>query len=248
MKIATWNVDRVSPGYGARSERIRRAIEDVETDVWVLTETHPDFTPGDGFERAAVSATAPDRKGVQCWVAIWVRKDWDSAELTLTGQPERSAACLLRRTIGKPIIIFGCVLPWRSDVRHSVLRGGEAFAHAIEAHSADWNHLRMKHPEAVFCLAGDLNQELNANGPVGTKRGRDALDEALGLGDRDIECITGGDLDPLVAKGWPASIDHIAIGPGLQIVPNSHYIWPDHYPLQKTMSDHHGVRVELTDT
>jgi hypothetical protein len=245
MKIATWNVDRVRPGNGARSERIRRAIAEVDADVWVLTETHPDFTPGEGFATAAVSASAPDRKGAECWVAIWVRRDWASEEFTLSGQPERSAASLLRRTNGKPIIIFGCVLPWRSDVRHSVVRGGAAFAHAIEAQSADWDLLRTKHRDAVFCLAGDLNQELTANGSVGTKRGREALVEALGR--RDLVCITGGDLDPLVARGWPASIDHIAIGPGIQVIPNSHHVWPNQYPLHRNMPDHHGVRVELTE-
>ena len=246
MKIATWNVDCVRPGHGARSERIRRAIEEVDTEVWVLTETHPDFSPGDGFRRAAVSASAPDRKGGECWVAIWVLSAWASEALTLKGQPERSAACLLRRTKGKPIIMFGCVLPWRSDVRHPVLRGGEAFAHAIGVQSADWDLLCKEHRDAAFCLAGDLNQELDANGPVGTDQGRDALVKALER--RNLVCKTGGESDPLVAKGWPASIDHIAIGPGLQIVPHSHHVWPNQYPLHQNMPDHHGVRVELTDT
>lgn len=245
MKIATWNVDRACPGNGARAGRIRRAIAEIEADVWVLTETHPDFTPGEGFARAAVSAGAPDREGTECWVAIWVRRDLASKDLTLSGQPERSAASLLSGTNGSPVIVFGSVLPWRADVRDSERRGGAAFAHAIEAQSADWDLLCKEHSDAVFCLAGDFNQELNANGPVGTKRGREALVEAFGR--RDLVCVTGGDLDPLVARGWPASIDHIVIGPGLQVIPDSHRVWPNQYPLHKNMPDHHGFCVELTE-
>ena len=73
MKIATWNLDRVRPGLGARSARIREALGHIDADVWVLTESHPQFAPAAEYRHISMSAQAPDRVHGGCWVTIWVR-------------------------------------------------------------------------------------------------------------------------------------------------------------------------------
>lgn len=70
--------------------------------------------------------------------------------------------------------------------------------------------------------------------------GRDAFDgtlEALGL-----SCVTGGVHDPLLARGWPTNIDHILLSRGLR-ADAAVEIWPEHFPLSRKLSDHHGVCV-----
>lgn len=245
MRIATWNVECVRPGDGARTRRIRQAIDGVGADVWVLTETHPDFSPGDGYQRGAFSTTAPDRTSGDCWVAVWVRKDWSATPLQLHGRPERSAAVRVDRNPQRPLLIFGSVLPWRTDRRHERRRGGAAFVDALSAQTSDWDRLREAHPDAAFCLAGDLNQELSANGPTGTKAGRAALIAALSA--RRLTSVTAGDFDPLLRQGRGPSIDHVVIGEGLHCLTDSHRTWPDVWPLPKSMPDHYGVSVDVAD-
>jgi hypothetical protein len=59
MRIATWNLQRVRPGVGVRSQRFRDAISSIDPDVWVLTESHADFVPASGYVRHAMSADLP---------------------------------------------------------------------------------------------------------------------------------------------------------------------------------------------
>jgi hypothetical protein len=84
MKIATWNLAGVRPGLGARSARIREALGHIDADVWVLTESHPEFAPAAECRQVATSAQAPDRGHGGCWVAIWTR-DGIPAEASVAG-------------------------------------------------------------------------------------------------------------------------------------------------------------------
>jgi len=241
MKIATWNLDCVRPGVGARSARIREALGQVDADVWVLTESHPEFAPADQYERIAVSAPAPDRVNGGCWVAIWVRQGIPAEALVLTGEPERAAGVRIARQAGQSLFVFGTVLPWRGDTRHAKYSGGRAFERALTAQATDWDAARAQSEE--LCIAGDFNQELTANGPVGTRVGREALERILTQ--RGLSCVTGGNHDPLLARGWRANIDHIVLSPGLSATEAT--IWPEQFPLPKTLSDHHGVWVSVAD-
>ena len=111
MRIATWNLERVRPGAGVRSQRIRDAIAGIDPDVWVLTESHADFVPAPGYVRHAVSAEAPDRGGGERWVVIWARDGVDAQPLAVTGEPERAAAVQINRPDCAPLLVFGTVLP-----------------------------------------------------------------------------------------------------------------------------------------
>lgn len=242
MKIATWNLERVRPGSGERTRRIGAAIADVEADLWVLTETHRLFAPGSGYREVAFSSAANDREEGEQWVSIWVRSEIGAVALEVVGEPERSAAARIVFDGGGHLIVFGTVLPWRSDTA-TELRGAAKFERSLAAQVGDWERLRALYPDDSFCLAGDFNQELLSNRPVGTRRGRAALVAALHT--HSLVAVTGGEHDPLLARGWGESIDHIVLDRALAATAKVVALWPDEFPLPQGMPDHYGVCVEF---
>jgi hypothetical protein len=244
MKFATWNLERVRPGVGVRSERIRGAIASVDADVWILTETHSRFELPDPFVGVAASAPAVDRKDGEQWVSIWARRELGAQPLAVTGEPGRSAALLIPRSRGDALLVFGTVLPWRGD-RTTPLRGADRFIAALAAQAADWRRLAAGHQAGSVCVAGDFNQELSANGPVGTGHGRAALRETLE--DGGLTCVTADAGDPLLARKWRASIDHVALSTSRSNGARVSAVWPDHFPLGTSWPDHHGVCVDAPD-
>ena len=245
MRIATWNLERVRPGVGVRFQRIRDAIAGINPDVWVLTESHADFVPAPGYVRHSVSAEAPDRGVGERWVVIWVRVGVDALPLAVVGEPERAAAVRINRADHSPLLVFGTVLPWRGDKRRNEVRGGQAFAGSLQLQAADWAAARAAVSGAEVCIAGDFNQELGSDGPVGTRMGRDAFDGTLAA--LNLSCVTGGVHDPLLARGWRTNIDHILLSRGLRAAAAAE-IWPEYFPLSGKLSDHHGVCVRVVDT
>ncbi len=242
IRIATWNLQCVRPGTGARTARISSAIAKVDTDVWVLTETHEHFSPGERYKEVAYSIPASDRKDGERWVAIWVLRDLDAVKLKIAGEPGRSAAARISLGEGRHLIVFGTVLPWRGDTA-TKLRGAAKFQSSLAVQVQDWKKLRQQSPGDSFCAAGDFNQEFQSNGPVGTKLGRAALDDVLF--DAELTCLTGGNRDPLLKRGWGKSIDHILIDDALASSAHAAAVWPDEFPLSRKMSDHYGVCVKL---
>jgi endonuclease/exonuclease/phosphatase family metal-dependent hydrolase len=244
MRIATWNLQCVRPGVGVRSQRFRDAISSIAPDVWVLTESHADFVPASGYVRHAMSAEAPDRGGGERWVVIWVRAGVDALPLVVTGEPERAAAVQINRSSSEPLLVFGTVLPWRGDKRHRETRGGQAFARSLSLQAADWATARAAVEGAELCVAGDFNQEIGADGPVGTRVGRAAFESTLET--LELACVTGGVHDPLLQRGWRPNIDHVLLSQGLRADAVAE-IWPEDFPLSRRLSDHHGVCVRVVD-
>src|SRR5665647_2911689 len=109
LKIATWNLARVLPKQAARIAKIVRWLDRVDADVWVLTETHDSVSPGPGY--SAVSAGQPDRPGEpdERWATIWSRLPIEP--LPPTRDVARSVAALVHPTTGRPLVIYGTVLP-----------------------------------------------------------------------------------------------------------------------------------------
>jgi hypothetical protein len=245
VAVATWNLDCVRPGHGPKSARIRETLAHVKPDVWVLTESHPEFAPGAGYDRIAVSAPAPDRERGGVWVAIWVRQGLPATALELVGEPERTAAVRIHFGESRPLVVFGTVLPWRRDDRHAGYRGGRAFERALAAQVKDWDRAIAMDPPVGLCIAGDFNQELPVEGPAGTRAGRLALEQALLQ--RSLRCVTGGADDPLKARGWGENIDHVVLSQGLRTTTAMPAIWPEQFPLPQNLSDHYGLCVQLAD-
>ena len=242
MKIATWNLDHVRPGYSERTRRMHAAIEGVGADVWVLTETHSLFSPGEHFEEISHSSGAADRPIGELWVAIWVRREITASHVQVAGEPHRSAAVRLALGHNRHVVVFGTVLPWRSD-RSTELRGAAKFEQSLATQSSGWDGLLGV--EDDLCVIGDFNQELSADGPVGTRRGRIALSTLLRS--RGLTCVTANGRDPLLERGWRASIDHVVVSNRLEARTSVMSIWPNEFPLPRGLSDHHGVCVTIAD-
>jgi len=244
MKIATWNVEGVRPRGRERTVYIREAIGRIGADIWILTESHPEFMPAEGYRPLAVSTPAAYRVD-GCWVAIWIREDIVGKARALNVEADRSAGACVLRPGGHSLFVFGTVLPWRADARYTQFRGGIAFERALKAQAAEWQLARKEDPDAELCVAGDFNQELGAEGPAGTHVGRVAFDEMLKS--QKLTCVTGGDRDPLYALGWGTNVDHILLSNGLRMKERRADIWPKESVLPTMAPDHYGVCITLAE-
>jgi hypothetical protein len=207
-------------------------MKSIGPDVWVLTETYRDLSPGPAYSLVACSADAPDRRFEQgeCWTAIWSRLPAEIHELA--GDRERCAAAVV---VGLPIV--GTVLPWLADSRDS-FRGADAFCARLAEQAQEWSRLQAEF--GCICVAGDFNQDLLESGHYyGSNRGRAALRDTLH--EAGLECITAPPNDPLGAVGL-ACIDHICVG---GVGAGGLGVWPPSGQLDRKVSDHHGFHVEV---
>jgi hypothetical protein len=111
MKIATWNLESVRPLTKDRLEVFQSTMRVVNPDVWILTETWEDFTPGDKYQRVAVSRSAGDLKNSlgRCWVAIWAKLDLSAESLDNHGQKDRMACAICTKPGQTRVVVVGTV-------------------------------------------------------------------------------------------------------------------------------------------
>lgn len=228
MKVATWNLDQRQHNatkWARQLEHIRR----IDADVWVLTETYRDFSPGPDYRLVAYSDLAGDRLTEDGrWVAIWSRLEGEPIELS--SDRERCAAI---RLADSGLVIVGTVLPWN---------GTALFQQRLCEQTADWSRLGEEFGGRL-CVLGDFNQDLLPCGHYfGSDDGKCALLSALA--DCELLCLTGGNEDPLAGVCELASIDHICIGPGVRALEPAE-VWPAPPTLADDLSDHYGVCVDL---
>jgi endonuclease/exonuclease/phosphatase family metal-dependent hydrolase len=245
LRIATWNVERPKRSEATRRDRLLKAIQAVQADIWILTETHTSISPGPDF--TAVSTQQSDRahEPGESWVAIWSRFPMES--MASTSDPCRAIAVWVRPEGGRSLIVYGTVLPWLGSRWQGIpAAGGAAFSAALSAQHADWLALQRENPDGDFILAGDFNQDLGTAHYYGSKQNRAALEGVIATA--KLQCLTAAALDP-VPKHAPsnASIDHICVSEGLILVGCSKS-WPMTEKPQKGLSDHFGVLVELDNT
>jgi hypothetical protein len=243
LKIATWNVNRVLPKQVARKDAMVGWLSRIDADVWVLTETHDALLPG--IEYASVSTGQPDRPGKpgERWATIWSRLPVEP--LPPTRDPARSVAALVRPTTGRPLVVYGTVLPWLGSTwRDFPAADGAAFQAALAAQLADWIDLVSRFPEADFCVLGDLNQDLSDRYHYGSRANRTALLDALRT--VGLSALTAAPADPVrvVAPNW-ASIDHICVPARIAQLRPALEAWPPGSAPDRRLSDHFGVAADL---
>lgn len=239
MKLATWNVERV-PSL-ARRERILAALEVVDADIWVLTETRTDLIPGPGVR--SVFSCEPDRAGAASERWIGIASKFPVEQLRTT-DPVRSAAALIRPAVGRPMVVFGTVLPWATDSWRGI-RGLPGFLAALAVQRADWARLRAEHPNADFVVAGDFNQDLSDRHYYWSREGRVALLAALESA--GLVALTADPRDPVRAasNGLRAWIDHICVPAESKWVAAHTSVWPAADTPDRRLSDHYGVAAEI---
>lgn len=242
LRIATWNVERPKLSQATRRARLLKAMQTMQADIWVLTETHTTLSPGSEF--TAVTSEGVDRPSEpgEAWVAIWSR-----LPMQLVTQPSDSGRAIAVRITppdAKALIVYGTVLPWLGSARQGIpAAGGAAFSAALTAQLSDWISLQRDNPDCDFILAGDLNQDLGTTHYYGSRKNRTLLQSALLTA--NLQCLTAAALDPVPKHALShASIDHICTSKGLTAV-GSAVSWPMSSKPQKNLSDHFGVLVEL---
>lgn len=239
MRIATWNLERPRAAAGERWARQHVCIEAVAANVWILTESHVDVSPGPGFHGVWSEPTDG-----QVWSAIWSPHSITS--LGATRDPTNSVAALVQPKNARPVVVYGTVLPWLGREWNGFSSsGGVAFEQALAAQLEDWRDLRQQHPDCELVVAGDLNQDLAPSHYYGSTRNRDALRQALA--EVGLRCLTAGDRDPVWKQtgGVHAAIDHICVTAGLIAAPNHIRAWPGGGAPDRKLSDHFGVSVDV---
>jgi len=241
MKIATWNLESLNRLTQYRKKTLHSAMEKVEADVWVLTETWGEFEPLPDYNLVAQSYPAEDLKDSdRFWVAIWVRSSLASDKLEIQSllQRDRMAAVQIKNSNGDGIVVVGTVLPWNSDKLWS---GADGFCAALAHQATEWNRLRETYDTCPFLVAGDFNQSLPNQLRYGSKQGAKELLETLKR--QELFCLTQGN-DPLTGK---PRIDHICVSRSGMQPPFVPQVGTWAVPLfkGKQITDHSGAYTDL---
>jgi hypothetical protein len=244
MRIATWNLERAMP-HTPQAERQKRWIDYISADIWVLTETDVDLSPGANYCQVSSDvADRPARTGER-WVQIWARNATVNA--LPTADRARTACAHVQFDNGYRCLVYGTVLPWlESSWRSHPAEGGAAFKAALELQQADWQTLWAAYPDADLILAGDFNQDLNDLPYYGTRRNKEILRQSLE--DSRLDCLTKGEHDPIgrITDGQHANIDHICLAQSSNLQFQASFVWPHDLDALRGLSDHFGVGVDLT--
>jgi endonuclease/exonuclease/phosphatase family metal-dependent hydrolase len=242
MKIATWNVAR--PIISDRSKRLDRIIQEinhVNADIWILTETRPEVSPGITYSSIAPDDSFPGEK----WVMIW--SCYPIEKISIHCEYSRAVAAVVKPPDRKPIVVCGVVLPWVGSAwKDKKAAGGEAFAAALLEQTEEWKRLNNKYPTYDFVVAGDFNQNLGPTHFYGSKHNKEFLNATLK--ELDLECLTNSNMDPVFAQthGEWQSVDHICTNPRLANTAKApRKAWPEGSKPDKRLSDHFGAAVEF---
>ena len=244
FRIATWNLERTTSRSWKKAPAQDRRMAEIDADVWVLTETFTDRSPGDGYD-GWHSPHHPDRRSDERerWTAVWSR--WPITPLD-DPPPHRRGTVIVRveAPIG-PIIVYGSVIAWANESSFDDGRPARAWqVHLaeIERQSTEWAAIRRAHPEVPLVVAGDLNQGRSGRRwDYGTSATSSSL--TSGLERAGLRCLTEVDLvaDGLVER---SHVEHICLDPQLEMT--GHVLASDRVDDDGTrLSDHPTIAVDV---
>lgn len=245
VRVATWNLQRHSSRAWSKAPRQRERMEAVAADIWVLTETFVDRSPGDEFD-GVFSPPHPDRRPNpnERWTAIWSR--WPITSLN-DPHPHRrgSLAAVVTSPIG-PVIVYGTVIAYHLERFHDdgrPARAWEVHAAEVERQVREWQRLRDLHPSVPLIVAGDFNQARSGRRwSYGTGAARQAVTE--GLARAGMRCLTETDLVETGAISDRSHVEHICVTDDLEPVGPLH-AWDRFDDHGRELSDHPTLAVDL---
>jgi hypothetical protein len=245
IRIATWNLRRPRNATSTRASKLLEWIQNINADVWVLTETHESIRPGPEYACAATRGSDRTQSSGEQWTMIWSRLP--ILQSLPTCDPIRTVCARIAIQPTRSCNFYGTVLPWRSDRRWLPKSGGPAFASVLQEQEADWHRLRRDFPSDGFCVAGDFNQELAAKSYAGTALGQRELRRALGAA--RLYCVSGDEGDPVarITQGTRANIDHICIDTvdgAAWAIPTG--AWPTAVDELPGLTDHFGIWADVS--
>jgi endonuclease/exonuclease/phosphatase family metal-dependent hydrolase len=183
---------------------------EVDADIWVLTETHVDHSPGDDYRGVHTPAVPARRPFDERWVGIWSRHPIEPlTEPTAHGRG--TIAAVVAAPLGH-VVVFGCVIAWANEPHldnGSPAKMWQAHMEVIDRIDHDIELIRTRHPDLPIVMAGDFNQDRDGSGWYGTYEVRRRLGDVLER--HDLDCVTALDV---VAAGLLENrhlVDHICV-------------------------------------
>jgi hypothetical protein len=257
MRVATWNLDRPRARQSARIECITRQIQEVDADVWLLTETSHLVVPGDRCASIIAEPTGTDRSEPQeARSAIWSL--YPIVRVIETHDPKTAVCAIIRIPIG-PLTAYATIIPYGfagGNVQYShsgqIIEGAKPWQ--LHLLSIDWIHQDLRRISSAFpgvpiVLGGDFNQSRDdrkwrGRSWYGTKKGRDRLSSVLRT--FELTCLTDCDF---AAKGqWVtrSSVDHLCVSNTLLRSALRVAAWESPHLDRTALSDHNGVHFDVT--
>lgn len=136
---------------------LRAHMEAIGADVWVLTETVEDISPGAGHAGVATTGSDREQKPDEVWTKVWSR--WRIEALPPASDPVRCVAARVLHPQRGPFVAYATVLPWTGSTWRGLRgAGGVAFGAALDAQELDWAALRADFPADDLFVMGGLNQ------------------------------------------------------------------------------------------
>jgi endonuclease/exonuclease/phosphatase family metal-dependent hydrolase len=228
IRVATWNVEWATPETKA-GKRIQRIIEQIDADIFVLTEGCKELMPEgfvlDGGTDWGYESEDKRRRKVLLWSRYPLADPFQGEGFQL---PEgRFIAATVQHPVGD-IRIYGVCIPWKD----AHVRTGRKDRTPWKDHSTYLEGLRqlIQQVDSPLVVAGDFNQRIpRVSQPV-------LVAEQLSRCTDGLQVCTALPLDkPL--------IDHIAVSNHFSF--SNVEIIPDRDEHGK-LSDHRGVSAELS--
>lgn len=219
MKIATWNIERLK--HGSRLPDIKEAIRNVDADILILTEADRTLKlPEYDFQLQTDDLESDDYDDTERRVVIYTSYQTVGGENTFDG---KTTMCSFLVTPLGPLAVYGTIIGTHGNRGHQ-------FNEDLEEQIGDFYRVCQRMP---LCISGDFNISFSDNYYF-THHGRDSLNA----------CFEQNDLVNLTAE-LPQAIDHIVLS---KSIVGGCEVKLTEWNLDKSLSDHKGVCVELIET
>jgi endonuclease/exonuclease/phosphatase family metal-dependent hydrolase len=230
MKIATWNLRRPKASGWKYNPTIIKTLEEINADIWILTETQATIQPVACPHLATTTYYANE----ESYATIWSR--YPIVYTHATCDPRLSVCVELETPLGH-CLVYGTIITYAHEGTQSGAKLWENHYAAIAAQSQDWQKLAQTGLPLI--VAGDFNETLHGKHSYGTQRGRTQLLEAL----QDCQ------LKPVTADNSIGhAIDHICLSQHWldQLQPlTKNNQFQRHTNDKKPVSDHDGLWIDL---
>jgi endonuclease/exonuclease/phosphatase family metal-dependent hydrolase len=219
MKIATWNIERLKNKN--KLQEMKDICKQINADIFVLTESD---TRLDLVYNSRLSTSKPADTEFSVYSETERRIEiYTNHEIIEQYKifNEQTAVCAEVNTVKGKLLVYGVIIGIYGN-RHSNIKTD--LPPIIDDIS------RLSKSGKSLCVCGDFNMSFCDNYYY-TKSGRFALEDSFAA--NGLELLT---------RNQPECIDHIAISNSF-ITNREYYI--KEWNLDKTLSDHKGVCVEL---
>lgn len=240
IRLTVWNVDRSGVRGQWRNDLQRQRLESVKADVYIITETHENFSLHGKLAAHLSDSGKPPYQSADRAVGIWT--SWPMIR-SIPTRDGRLTACAEFDGPVRPIFIYGTIIPYRDDGRTEGMKSWESHRRAIDDQLADWHDLKASHPNHQIIIAGDFNMTMGGSNAYVDTVSRTKL--LAGCADYGLRCVTDLDSRHVIDR---SNIDHVVVSAGLECIEGPEFWWGDteFQGELRRLSDHNGVTVTLS--